>query len=87
MVNKEIENLPKKCKKVFILNKKEGLTHTEISEHLGISLKTIEGHMTRAFKILEEKLGPKMETILFILFDFKNLLRTEVNNGDALLKV
>lgn len=71
MVNVEIENLPKKCKRIFLLNKKEGLTHIEISEYLGISIKTVEGHMTRAFKILGDKLGAKMKTILFLLFDFK----------------
>ncbi len=74
LVNTEIENLPKKCKKIFLLNKKEGLTHSEISEHLGISVKTIEGHMARAFKTLSEKLGPKIETMLFLLFDFRRQL-------------
>ncbi|TYA74767.1 RNA polymerase sigma factor [Seonamhaeicola marinus] len=70
-VDEEINNLPTKCKQIFLLNKKEGLTHVEISEYLNISTKTIEGHITRAFKILNEKLGPKMEALLFLLFDFK----------------
>ncbi len=86
LVNKEIDNLPNKCKKVFLLNKKEGLTHTEISEHLGISIKTIEGHMTRAFKILEERLGPKTKTILFILFDFKNLMSTDLKERSNIIE-
>ena len=73
MVDKEINNLPSKCKRIFILNKKEGLTHTEISEYLKVSVKTVEGHMTRAFKILSEKLGNKTEAIFFLLFDFKAL--------------
>lgn len=72
IVNNEIEKLPSKCKKIFLLNKKEGLTHIEISEYLDISLKTVEGHMTRAFKILGEKLGVKVKQILFLLFDFRN---------------
>ena len=70
-VNNEIEKLPEKCKKVFILNKKEGLTHDEIAEYLQISKKTVEGHITRAFKILNQKLGKKIKSILIILFDFK----------------
>ena len=70
-VNKEIEKLPEKCKRVFILNKKEGLTHNEIAEYLQISKKTVEGHITRAFKILNRKLGNEIKSILFILFDFK----------------
>jgi len=70
-VNDEIEKLPEKCKKVFILNKKEGLTHDEIAEYLQISKKTVEGHITRAFKVLNQKLGKKIKSILIILFDFK----------------
>ncbi|RPG82689.1 MAG: RNA polymerase sigma-70 factor [Crocinitomicaceae bacterium TMED209] len=70
-VNKEIEKLPEKCKRVFILNKKDGLTHDEIAEYLQISKKTVEGHVTRAFKILNKKLGKKIKSILIILFDFK----------------
>ncbi|TMU55670.1 RNA polymerase sigma-70 factor [Flagellimonas algicola] len=69
LVNVEIDNLPKKCKHIFLLNKKEGLTHVEISEHLGVSIKTVEGHITRAFKILGEKLGKKVDTILFLLYN------------------
>jgi RNA polymerase sigma-70 factor (ECF subfamily) len=33
--------------------------------------KTVEGHITRAFKILNQKLGKKIKSILIILFDFK----------------
>lgn len=50
LVHKEIDRLPKKCREIFLLNKKEGLTHTEISEHLDISLKTVEGHITRPLR-------------------------------------
>jgi RNA polymerase sigma-70 factor (family 1) len=68
LMDKEINELPPKCRKIFLLNKKEGLTHIEISEHLNISIKTIEGHMTRAFKILRNKLHTKVKTIFFLLF-------------------
>ncbi|MFK7812365.1 MAG: sigma factor-like helix-turn-helix DNA-binding protein, partial [Maribacter sp.] len=71
LLKKEIEKLPKKCKHIFLLNKKEGLTHLEIAEYLGISTKTVEGHITRAFKILSKKLDAKIDTILFLLFNFK----------------
>ncbi len=71
LMNAEIDNLPSKCREIFLMNKKEGLTHTEISEYLDISIKTVEGHITRAFKILTENLGSKVEAVLFILFSFK----------------
>ena len=70
-VNRETDKLPEKCKRVFILNKKEGLTHDEIAEYLQISTKTVESHITRAFKILNQKLGNKIKSILIIIFDFK----------------
>lgn len=72
IVNNEINKLPSKCKKVFLLNKKEGLTHIEISEYLNISVKTIEGHMTSAFKVLNNKLGNKTKPILYLLFGFRS---------------
>lgn len=71
LVNKEIDKLPTKCKRIFLLNKKEGLTHIEISEYLNISLKTVEGHITRAFKTLEKKLVAKIKPILFLLYGLK----------------
>ena len=48
----------------------EGLIKLMNAE-IDISTKTVEGHITRAFKILTEKLGTKMEAVLFLLFDFK----------------
>ncbi len=53
-VNKSIDKLPKKCKQVFTMAKIEGLTYNEISEELGISVKTVEGQMRRAFILIRE---------------------------------
>ncbi len=53
-VNKSIEKLPKKCKEVFKMSKIEGLTYNEIAEELGISVKTVEGQMRRAFILIRE---------------------------------
>ncbi len=68
ILNKAIQKLPPKCKKVFILSKREGLTNNEISEYLNISTKTVETHITKAFKILKEKLEEKFQTILLLIF-------------------
>src|SRR5690606_19403133 len=67
IVNKEIQNLPAKCQKVFILSKKEGLTNIEISEYLNISVKTVEAQITKAFSVLREKLEGRNRMLLFIL--------------------
>ncbi len=68
LVTKEVEKLPPKCKQIFSLSKKEGLTNMEISEYLNISIKTVEAHITKAFTILKNKLDDKVEISLFLLF-------------------
>lgn len=72
LVNSIIDSLPPKCKHVFLLNKKEGLTHVEISEYLDMSVKTVEWHITQAFKILKGKLNSNTKPILFLLFGFRH---------------
>ncbi len=71
IVTNEIANLPKRCKETFLLSKKEGLTNIEIAEYLDISVKTVEGHMTKAFSILRKRVGEKLNTLLFLLFGKK----------------
>ncbi|MGJ8735821.1 RNA polymerase sigma factor [Zobellia laminariae] len=68
IVNKEIQKLPPKCQKVFILSKREGLTNNEIADYLNISIKTVEAQITKAFRILKKRLGEKYETILIVIF-------------------
>lgn len=68
MVNKEIESLPPKCKEVFILSKKEGLTNIEIAEHLDVSIKAVEAQINKEFSILRSSLEEKVNNFLFLLF-------------------
>lgn len=51
-----IENLPEKCRVVFNLSRFEQMSHKEIAEQLGISVKTIENQITKALKILRQTL-------------------------------
>ncbi|MBR9855876.1 MAG: RNA polymerase sigma-70 factor [Algicola sp.] len=52
-----IERLPEKCKETFVQGKFRGLNYNEISEKLGISVKTVEGHVARAYRLLKECMG------------------------------
>lgn len=68
----EIQKLPPKCKQTFLLSKQDGLTNIEISEHLNVSIKSVEAHITKAFSILRKSLGEKMNGVLFLLFGKTN---------------
>lgn len=47
-----ISKLPKKCRIVFTLSREEGLKNNEIASKLNISEKTVEGHITKALRLL-----------------------------------
>lgn len=72
LVSKGINKLPKKCKMTFLLSKKDGLTNIEIAEFLNISTKTVEGQLTKAYKLLRECVGDELKEILFLLFGVKS---------------
>lgn len=71
LINDEIENLPPKCKQIFVLSRKEGLTNIEIADHLEISIKAVEAQITKAFSILRSKLKSKILNLLFLSFRWK----------------
>ena len=79
VINREIEKLPPKSKEVFLLSKKEGLSNIEISAILGISTKTIEGHITKAYKILRANLKEKLKPFFFFCLFSKNLSKWFLN--------
>jgi RNA polymerase sigma-70 factor (ECF subfamily) len=49
-----IGHLPDRCKLVFLLKRREGLSHKAIAELMEISEKTIENQMTKAMKMIKE---------------------------------
>lgn len=65
-INYALDDLPAKCKEIFLMNRFDGLKYREIAEKLNISIKTVETQMSRALKTLREKLSD-MITILIML--------------------
>ena len=56
-----LENLPPKCREVFVLSRVSNLTYKQISDTLGISIKTVENQMGKALKILRAYIRQKQE--------------------------
>jgi RNA polymerase sigma-70 factor (family 1) len=52
-----IETLPPKCKKIFKMNRLEGMKNEEIAIHLNLSKRTVETQISKALKILRNKLS------------------------------
>lgn len=53
----EINRLPKACREILLLSKREGLKNREVADRLGISIKTVEAQLTKAYKTLRGKAG------------------------------
>ena len=66
-IKKAIDNLPEKCRTIFILNRFEEKKYSEIAEIQGVSVKAIEAQMSKALKLLREQLIDYL-VVLIILF-------------------
>ncbi|MBK9993663.1 MAG: sigma-70 family RNA polymerase sigma factor [Saprospiraceae bacterium] len=51
-----IDGLPEKCRIVFTMSKFEKKSYAQIANDLGISIKTVENQISKAFKILKNNL-------------------------------
>ena len=53
---KAIDELPEKCREIFLMSKRDGYSNEEIADELGISIKTVKNQMTKAFSRLRVSL-------------------------------
>jgi len=58
-----IRQLPPKCQEIFVLNKVNGLTYSEIADDLDISVKTVENQIGKAYRKLRVLMAGKMSEI------------------------
>ena len=54
VIKQTIDDLPLRCRQVFMLSRFEQMKYQEISEAMGISIKTVENQMMKALKTLRE---------------------------------
>ena len=70
LVQKAINQLPEKCKAIFVLSREEGLTYQEIANQLDLSVKTVENQMSIALKKMRAALKPYLDPLAVIALGF-----------------
>jgi RNA polymerase sigma-70 factor, ECF subfamily len=86
LIKEAIASLPEKCREVFELSRFKEMKYQEIADALGISIKTVEAQMSKALKVLREKLsGYSNGMLMFFMNFFQNRIR--VNNLLCVLKL
>jgi RNA polymerase sigma-70 factor, ECF subfamily len=66
-----ISELPEKCREVFLLSRNENLKYREISDKLGISVKTVEAQMSKALQYLRTRLAGYLKLMILIILCLK----------------
>lgn len=67
ILNQAIQELPPKCREIFVLSKFDGLKYQEIADHLNISKKTVENQIGKAYSFLRDAVGNNLISITLLL--------------------
>ena len=59
-VNQILNELPPRCKQIFIKSRFEGLKYKEISSEMNISIKTVEHQIAKALRLFRRELQEYM---------------------------
>jgi len=65
-IDQLVLQLPEKRRKIYLMSREEGKSNVEIATELGISIKTVEDHMTHSLRFLRDRL--KSLGLIFTLF-------------------
>ena len=55
-ISNAVENLPAQCKKIFKMNRYEGIGNQKIADELNLSKRTVETQISKALKIIKNDL-------------------------------
>ena len=71
IIDREIDALPPRMKQVFILSRRQHLSHKEIAELMNTTEQTVKKQMVYALKILRKKLG--LVLFIYVCWIYPNL--------------
>lgn len=60
-----LKKLPEQTKRIFVLSRFNNTPNKQIAEMLGVSVKTVEFHLTRTLKVLRKDLKDYLLTLFF----------------------
>jgi RNA polymerase sigma-70 factor (ECF subfamily) len=66
-VDRELEELPRRCKEIFTLSRREQLSNDEIASRLDISKRTVENQLTYALRHLRLSMRHFLVLILYAI--------------------
>ena len=66
-INKAVDELPEKRKKIYRLSREKGLSYKDIAEQLGVKPKTVENQINLALKHIKTRLGNDILPVLLFL--------------------
>jgi RNA polymerase sigma-70 factor (ECF subfamily) len=65
-LNQAIDQLPPRCKEVFVKSRMEGMKNREIAEELDINIKNVERHISSALKTLKKHFATNGSMLVII---------------------
>ncbi|TCD28516.1 RNA polymerase sigma-70 factor [Pedobacter psychrodurus] len=68
IIDREIDELPPRMREVFLLSRRQHLSHREIAEMMGITEQTVKKQMVYALKILKKKLGIVLFLVMYLFY-------------------
>lgn len=60
-----LDRLPEKRRRIFIMSRRDGMSHEEIAGELGISVRTVKNQISRALKTFDQQKFSKILTFFF----------------------
>ena len=71
IIEETLQELPPQCRKVFRLSRFEDKKNREIAEELGVSVKAVEGHISKALKVFRITLKEYLPIVAFLFLHQK----------------
>jgi RNA polymerase sigma-70 factor (ECF subfamily) len=73
--------LPELSRTIFALSRDDGKSYQEIAAELGISIKTVEAHISKCLKLLREELKEFLVPLCLFLLEFYDSYRVLTDSG------